>query len=126
MASVGKAFVTRADKSWLRIYRDAAVQNQRGRCFYCRCQITQATATADHAIPLKHGGLTRMSNIVAACLDCNRAKGSLKALSFKHLLRSNGRLPLGRAVCRAQFRIHRRADQACVRILRLVGVKPTP
>jgi 5-methylcytosine-specific restriction endonuclease McrA len=30
----------------------------------------------DHVLPIKHGGHTIESNLVLACLECNRHKGS--------------------------------------------------
>jgi hypothetical protein len=37
---------------------------------------TPFTHQIDHFIPLKHGGQTVHENLVLACLDCNRYKGS--------------------------------------------------
>lgn len=54
---------------------------QGGLCHYCGCRMTlfigrRNTATRDHVIPRSAGGPTQMWNLVAACHDCNQAKGS--------------------------------------------------
>jgi len=46
------------------------------RCQYCETQITQATVTMDHVIPISRGGKTCWENIVAACGSCNSKKGN--------------------------------------------------
>ncbi|MBA3870556.1 MAG: HNH endonuclease [Anaerolineae bacterium] len=49
-----------------------------GRCEYCR-RPDHETAyghTIDHIIPIKHGGLTILINLVYACLFCNQHKGT--------------------------------------------------
>lgn len=48
------------------------------RCEYCLLAESQAffPHEPDHLIALKHGGETSSANLVLACLDCNRFKGS--------------------------------------------------
>ena len=48
------------------------------RCEYCLLTESQAFGPhePDHLIALKHGGVTSSANLVLACLDCNRFKGS--------------------------------------------------
>ena len=63
------------------------------RCRYCGKQLRipprgepshrEDTATVDHVIPIANGGRSRASNLVTACLNCNRAKGSRPALDFR-------------------------------------------
>lgn len=43
-------------------------------CAYCH-QPLDRTPTLDHVIPKVSGGLTVPSNLIAACLACNRRKG---------------------------------------------------
>ena len=51
----------------------AYVFHQNGhRCFYCGEQKKQLTL--DHVIPKSRGGTDRVSNLTAACLQCNRQK----------------------------------------------------
>lgn len=46
-----------------------------GKCFYCAVPLTLQTLTTDHVHPVKLGGETVLTNVVASCLPCNRAKG---------------------------------------------------
>ena len=48
------------------------------RCEYCLLHQddTAFSHQIDHFIPLKHGGQTVSENLVLACLECNRYKGS--------------------------------------------------
>ncbi|MCA0456787.1 MAG: HNH endonuclease [Chloroflexi bacterium] len=52
--------------------------NAGGRCEYCRRPDYQTAYghTIDHIVPLKHGGLTILENLVYACLFCNQHKGT--------------------------------------------------
>lgn len=47
------------------------------RCRYCG----GPAATADHVRPRSEGGTSSMSNLVAACGTCNRAKGGAGQIS---------------------------------------------
>lgn len=44
------------------------------RCRYCRSELTEATLTLDHAIPLSRGGTEWPANCVPACGSCNSRK----------------------------------------------------
>ncbi|MBL7662813.1 HNH endonuclease [bacterium] len=46
------------------------------RCQYCHSTLNYRSATLDHVVPRSQGGSTNWSNIVSACADCNRKKGS--------------------------------------------------
>jgi 5-methylcytosine-specific restriction endonuclease McrA len=47
-----------------------------GRCHYCGCELHPFwTFTIDHLIPKSRGGTNAIENLVAACPDCNHAKG---------------------------------------------------
>lgn len=50
-------------------------QSQRGRCYYCECDLGNGYHT-DHIIPLVRGGSDSMENIVLACAPCNQSKGT--------------------------------------------------
>ena len=41
-------------------------------CAYCGSDATEV----DHIIPVKHGGTNDESNLTAACVRCNRSKGT--------------------------------------------------
>ena len=50
----------------------------RQRCEYCLMHqdVSIYSHEVDHIIALKHGGQTQENNLAAACLPCNRSKGS--------------------------------------------------
>lgn len=50
----------------------AQIESQHGLCMYCAGEMKPPTA--DHYIPLFHGGANHIGNIVAACLSCNSSK----------------------------------------------------
>lgn len=78
--------------------RDAAVQRQNGLCYYCDAPFIQQLInrdllvaigfhsklakhlqpTAEHLLPRCCGGGSGKSNIVAACLFCNRTRHRIK------------------------------------------------
>jgi hypothetical protein len=49
-----------------------------GKCEYCLIHqdFSIYSHEVDHAIAVKHGGLSTEENLVLACLPCNRYKGS--------------------------------------------------
>jgi len=51
-------------------------REQAGRCWYCTRTISFHLATVDHIQPLSKGGTNKMQNLVMACPDCNKTKGS--------------------------------------------------
>lgn len=55
---------------------DAKKLYAKKRCSYCRAILTTKTRTIDHVIPLARGGQHAMSNLVAACRECNCSKGA--------------------------------------------------
>lgn len=44
-------------------------------CHWCQKELTMETATIDHVIPLKRGGLDHQMNMVLACEPCNQERG---------------------------------------------------
>lgn len=52
-------------------------------CWYCRTPLTLEEATKDHLNPISRGGEDIISNIVPACIDCNRLKGPLTEDEFR-------------------------------------------
>jgi 5-methylcytosine-specific restriction endonuclease McrA len=43
-------------------------------CAYCGRRLTMGTGTKDHILPTSRGGRDVLSNLVAACTDCNGLK----------------------------------------------------
>jgi 5-methylcytosine-specific restriction endonuclease McrA len=46
-----------------------------GVCYYCKAIFPPNKLTMDHIIPLSAGGKSVKSNLIAACKNCNTAKG---------------------------------------------------
>ncbi len=51
------------------------------RCWWCKAEISDLLlknhpkkATADHVIPVKHGGTHDIENLVPACFQCNNER----------------------------------------------------
>jgi len=105
------------------VSRVEAVSEQRHRCAYCGDKIKQATATADHVMPKSKGGRTEKGNIAAACRPCNSAKGAMPVDAFKKALRvPQSRHSIEVMLASMRFRINRRGEQACSRILQAAGL----
>jgi 5-methylcytosine-specific restriction protein A len=45
-----------------------------GLCHYCRQKVPSSELTLDHLVPIARGGESVKSNVVPACLACNRSK----------------------------------------------------
>lgn len=45
-------------------------------CQYCGAHGAGVVLEVDHIIPISKGGTSDMDNLITACLDCNRGKGS--------------------------------------------------
>lgn len=54
-----------------------------GACWYCGTPLTLATMTADHVVPVKHGGTAVLDNLVASCKACNEEKGHKTIEAFR-------------------------------------------
>ena len=44
-------------------------------CAYCHVELNRNSATIDHVIPISAGGSNWPSNLVPACIRCNKSKG---------------------------------------------------
>ena len=58
-------------------------------CHYCKRSMSRKpkrnpnlVATLDHMLPVSRGGRNQRDNLCAACLECNRRKGSMTAEEF--------------------------------------------
>ena len=56
--------------------RQRALERDGFRCRYCGTAVTNETANIDHRIPWRHGGPTRLWNLVTACQPCNKDKSN--------------------------------------------------
>lgn len=80
--------MSRADKMFLRMFREDARCAQDGRCAYCRSQLSREDATGDHVKPRVYGGDTAKKNIKAACEDCNKLKGWRSEKAFLRAIKN--------------------------------------
>ena len=66
---------------------------QSGKCFYCEKEMnlddanTPDSPTIDHIVPRSEGGVTSIFNLVCACGECNRSKGSTPVIAFMTMIR---------------------------------------
>lgn len=109
-------------RAWYKLARVDAYFRQGRRCCFCRCSLTRDTATADHIKPQKFGRDDRPENIQAACRHCNTVRGHRTVGQFKRLLTDCDPAPLPILICRSRRAINTRADLACRRIAKSVGM----
>lgn len=57
------------------IRRKRMMQIQNGICTYCGAQLSWEGSEIDHIVPRASGGSNRATNLILACLQCNREKG---------------------------------------------------
>lgn len=76
------------EQKWARLYCVEALTEQAGKCRYCHEPLTCKSATADHKRAQMWGGETSKANIAAACLHCNKTKGSLTPNEFLALIKN--------------------------------------
>ncbi len=61
----------------VRFSRDNVYLRDGHRCQYCGVRFPSRELTLDHVLPRSQGGGTSWTNVVAACVPCNRAKDRL-------------------------------------------------
>lgn len=76
-------------------YRIYLWQKQRGKCHYCRIQMTKHPngkyfVTEDHIIPKSRGGSRELTNLVGACHTCNNMRGTIDYKHFKDFIEVHG------------------------------------
>lgn len=114
----------RGDNWWLRVARDNALTKQGYRCIYCLGRLSRSEATADHYRSRKKHGTDFHDNIVAACFNCNQAKGAMHGDEFRRLLKKDPPDAHYRIHLVASLRrIELRSQRAQKRILALVGIQ---
>ena len=47
------------------------------KCWYCGAILGKSNTTTDHVVPKCKNGSDKASNLVDACIDCNREKNGL-------------------------------------------------
>lgn len=57
----------------------ALLDQQGGRCFYCRQELGEEDASLDHLVPLSAGGLSSSENLVVCCRPVNYFFGNVLA-----------------------------------------------
>ncbi len=108
--------------NWLKIARVDAWTRQGGLCCWCRSEMARSEVTAEHMTPRAKNGSDQTHNIAAACRLCNMARGHIGADRFKSML--HGKVKTRRWRIRERqivFRMNRRTEQACRRILAFVS-----
>ena len=63
------------------------------QCQYCGIYGRGSAMSVDHIFPKSRGGKTTWDNVVAACHECNRRKGSLTLTEAGMVLRKQPRRP---------------------------------
>ena len=58
-------------------------------CWYCDCQLSLASATIDHIVPLSQGGTDAFENLRLACAPCNNARESRDPEEFRNSMRND-------------------------------------
>ena len=58
--------------------RFEVMMRDRFRCQYCGRPAPEVTLEIDHIKPVSAGGTDAKSNLITACRDCNRGKGSME------------------------------------------------
>lgn len=53
------------------------------RCWYCQEPKRNDELEPDHVVPLSRGGSNSIVNVVPACAECNRSKGSLLVAEWR-------------------------------------------
>lgn len=71
--------------------RKSLHRHQKGRCYWCFCEVEPVTASIDHVIPRSLGG-RGSKNLVLSCKPCNKEKSCLRPQEFvkRRLMAFNG------------------------------------
>ena len=57
-------------------------KNKDAKCLYCDNELNLENATADHIIPISHGGNNSQVNLVVCCKDCNSERNNIKFKTY--------------------------------------------
>jgi len=80
-------------KRRVRFSRQNIFLRDQGKCQYCREDLALEECTFDHVMPRVKGGKTCWTNVVLACVACNRKKGARTPEEAKMGLRREPRVP---------------------------------
>ena len=58
----------------------------KGVCYYCKGRFHPSELTMDHVVPISRGGLSRKSNVVPCCKECNNMKKYLLPVEWREYL----------------------------------------
>ena len=93
MALEPKPFLVEVDEAHVRRERERARELRQsqwwkrrrssGLCHWCGRKVAVAELTIDHLVPVIRGGRSTRGNVVAACRDCNAAKGHRLAFEWQ-------------------------------------------
>ncbi|MCL4524534.1 MAG: HNH endonuclease [Acidobacteria bacterium] len=75
-----------------KLLRQAILERERWRCFYCRRRLKTGHVWLDHLVALARGGFADEGNIVACCQPCNQRKSVLRPETFLRHLRDERRI----------------------------------
>lgn len=62
-----------------KLWRNKQWKIQKGKCYYCKVSLAGRRTNVEHVVAQSRWGETVGKNMVIACPDCNKAKGSSKA-----------------------------------------------
>ena len=116
-----RALSTIKEQKWGRLYCAEALAEQGGKCCYCHEPLTCKTATTDHIRARMWGGETSKANIAAACLHCNKTKGSLTPNEFLSLIKNPHGHDIDIWLVWSRRKIWLATNKTCGRIGRMVA-----
>ena len=56
-------------------FRSKLLQEQEGKCFYCKKGLSYIHAIVEHKIPICRGGKQAKDNLCVSCSTCDKLKG---------------------------------------------------
>lgn len=68
----------------------ALLDQQGGRCFYCRQELGEEDASLDHLVPLSAGGRSDPENLVVCCRPVNYFLGNVSLSVKMRILADSG------------------------------------
>jgi 5-methylcytosine-specific restriction endonuclease McrA len=80
-------------KRRVRFSRQNIFLRDHGKCQYCGDDLAMEDCTFDHVLPRVRGGKTCWTNVVLACMPCNRIKGARTPEEARMVLRHAPRVP---------------------------------